>query len=321
MMRSIKYKKGMLLIAAVAAMVQGNAQAMPSSGVAQASSTDHSIYLALAAAFILLIAIATLSQVLIRLSIYVSERKDKIAKSLLLITVLSISVHSLSAQSPLALTAPASQFSFSLLLAICVIAIEVFVILQLSTIIWNLIDAISPKEKHENMLEFGIRELDEQLPRGWKYVVSISLFLVSGYYTYIYVQEERREEKIRAAETARIKASMVDETTVTMADATGMAEGKTIFADNCSVCHGDKGEGTVGPNLTDDYWLHGGSINDIFKSVRYGWPAKAMKSWEADLTPIQMRNVVSYVISLHGTNPPKAKVPQGILYQGATTAK
>jgi cytochrome c oxidase cbb3-type subunit 3 len=106
----------------------------------------------------------------------------------------------------------------------------------------------------------------------------------------------------------------VDENTVTMADADGLGDGKTIYTINCSPCHGQHGEGVVGPNLTDDYWLHGGSLSNVFKSIKTGWPAMGMKPWENDLTPVQIKNVASYIKTLRGTNPPNAKAPQGDLY-------
>ncbi|HEU4716341.1 MAG TPA: hypothetical protein VFU15_00830, partial [Bacteroidia bacterium] len=70
----------------------------------------------------------------------------------------------------------------------------------------------------------------------------------------------------------------------------------------------------LGPNFTDDYWLHGGSIQDVFKSIKYGWTDKGMKSWEQDLKPVEIQEVASYVKSLRGTNPPNAKEKQGELY-------
>ena len=66
-----------------------------------------------------------------------------------------------------------------------------------------------------------------------------------------------------------------------------------------------------GPNLADAYWLHGGSIKDVFKTVKYGIPTKGMKSWKADLTPVQIQNVATYILSMQGTNPADAKDPQG----------
>ncbi len=89
---------------------------------------------------------------------------------------------------------------------------------------------------------------------------------------------------------------------------------------SCAACHGKAGEGTVGPNLTDIYWLHGGSIQDVFKSIKYGWPEKGMKSWKEDLSPIQIAQVTSFIHSLKGTNPANGKAPQGDAYsEGGNT--
>jgi cytochrome c oxidase cbb3-type subunit 3 len=99
-----------------------------------------------------------------------------------------------------------------------------------------------------------------------------------------------------------------------MADATGIAEGDKLFHSNCYACHGAKGEGGVGPNLTDKYWLHGGTINDVFKTIKYGWPDKGMQSWEKMYSPVQIKNLASYIKTLAGTNPPNPKAPQGDLF-------
>jgi cytochrome c oxidase cbb3-type subunit 3 len=98
-------------------------------------------------------------------------------------------------------------------------------------------------------------------------------------------------------------------------DEGSLASGKTIFMDNCAACHGRAGEGGVGPNLTDDYWLHQGGIKDIFKTIKYGWPEKGMKSWQQDLGAKQIHEISSYIKSLHGTNPANAKEKQGELYK------
>ena len=82
----------------------------------------------------------------------------------------------------------------------------------------------------------------------------------------------------------------------------------------CVACHGYLGEGGVGPNLTDAYWLHSGEIVDIFKTIKYGWADKGMKSWKDDLSPMQIAQVASYIKTLAGTNPPNGKAPQGDLY-------
>jgi cytochrome c oxidase cbb3-type subunit 3 len=109
----------------------------------------------------------------------------------------------------------------------------------------------------------------------------------------------------------------VDEKTVTLADAAGVAAGKALFSKTCIACHMSKGEGGVGPNLTDEYWLHGGSINDIFKTIKYGYPDKGMQSWQTTYSPVQMQQLASYIKSLKGSNPPNAKAPQGDLYKEA----
>jgi cytochrome c oxidase cbb3-type subunit 3 len=126
--------------------------------------------------------------------------------------------------------------------------------------------------------------------------------------------------KAETEEYVRKNASNVDENNIVLADAAGINEGKNIFTTNCVTCHGKNAEGTVGPNLSDEYWIHGGSLGEVFKSVKYGWPAKGMKSWSSDLTPVDMKNVVSYINSLQGSKPANAKAPEGEIYtEGANT--
>jgi len=67
--------------------------------------------------------------------------------------------------------------------------------------------------------------------------------------------------------------------------------------------------------------LHGGHVKDVFKTIKYGWPEKGMRSWKDDLSPIQIAQVTSYIKSLHGTRPPNAKEKQGELYQEANSDK
>jgi cytochrome c oxidase cbb3-type subunit 3 len=110
-------------------------------------------------------------------------------------------------------------------------------------------------------------------------------------------------------------ASNVDENTVKLIpDASELTAAKGIFETTCSACHGKKGEGAVGPNLTDDFWIHGGSVQDVFKTIKYGWPEKGMKSWKDDYSPVQIAQLTSYVKLLHGTNPPNGKAAQGTLF-------
>ncbi|RYZ29080.1 MAG: cytochrome C oxidase subunit III, partial [Chitinophagaceae bacterium] len=83
-------------------------------------------------------------------------------------------------------------------------------------------------------------------------------------------------------------------------------------------CHGGKGEGGVGPNLTDKFWLHGGTINDVFKTIKYGVPEKGMQAWEKTYSPSQIKNIASYIKSIAGSNPPNGKSPQGDPFEEKT---
>lgn len=172
----------------------------------------------------------------------------------------------------------------------------------------------------------GIRELDNDLPPWWRYgfyltiVVSIIyLFHYHVFHTGKLQMEEYEDQltvaKIQVEEYRKKAANLVDENNATaLTDEGSLAEGKSIFMDNCMACHGRSGEGGVGPNLTDSYWLHNGGIKDIFRTIKYGWPEKGMKSWQQDLGAKQIHEIASYIKSLNGTNPPNAKEKQGELY-------
>lgn len=90
-------------------------------------------------------------------------------------------------------------------------------------------------------------------------------------------------------------------------------KGQQIFRSNCTACHGQHGEGGIGPNLTDNYWLHGGSNEKIANTIINGVPAKGMIGWRYTLSPSDVGYLVSYLNSIKGTNPPNAKMPQGII--------
>lgn len=185
----------------------------------------------------------------------------------------------------------------------------------------------------------GIQELDNALPPWWKYGFYITVVVAVIYMFNFHVMGNGKnpsQEYVAEMEKAKIELEIfeannkdkVDEKNVPMADAAGLAEAKEYFIAKCKVCHGEKGEGLVGPNLTDDYWLHKGSLNDIYNTIKIGYADKGMQSWANDFTPKQISFLASYVKSLHGTNPPNPKAPQGELYvetkgapAGADTAK
>ncbi|TDW96701.1 cbb3-type cytochrome c oxidase N-terminal domain-containing protein [Dinghuibacter silviterrae] len=171
----------------------------------------------------------------------------------------------------------------------------------------------------------GIRELDNKLPPWWLYGFYATIIFACVYLWRYHVAHSAplpAEEYRIAVEQAEIKkqeylknaANSVDENTVKLLTSPADLEaGKAIFQGTCFACHGKNGEGGVGPNLTDAYWLHGGTIQDVFKTIKYGWPDKGMKSWKDDFSPGQIAQIASYVKSLAGTNPPNAKAPQGTL--------
>lgn len=135
-------------------------------------------------------------------------------------------------------------------------------------------------------------------------------------------ETEMSEAKIQVEEYLKKAGENVDENTVTLADATGIAEGKKLFTlDNkCSQCHGPNGEGNIGPNFTDNDWLHGGDVKSIFKTIKYGVAGKAMQAWGNQLSPKQMQQIASYVYSIAGTNLASPRPHEGVLYlpEGAT---
>ena len=186
-----------------------------------------------------------------------------------------------------------------------------------------------PVEKEEDILldhdYDGIKELDNALPPWWKWGFYITVVVAVIYFVRFHVletgptpeQEYNTEMSMAAAQMEEYRKksnNMVDEKTVTMADAAGIADGKQIFQKSCFMCHGSNGEGSVGPNLTDDFWLHGGSINDVFKTIKYGVTDKGMQAWEKTYSPSQIKNLASYIKSLRGTYPANAKAPQGEAY-------
>jgi cytochrome c oxidase cbb3-type subunit 3 len=102
-------------------------------------------------------------------------------------------------------------------------------------------------------------------------------------------------------------------TYVALTEPTDLVAGRSIYDTKCASCHNTLGQGNIGPNLTDDYWLHGAGMTNTTKTIKYGFPAKGMLAWRGELTPQQILQVASYVMTLHGTNPPNPKPPQGDL--------
>ncbi|MGK7389975.1 MAG: cbb3-type cytochrome c oxidase N-terminal domain-containing protein [Candidatus Cyclobacteriaceae bacterium M2_1C_046] len=176
----------------------------------------------------------------------------------------------------------------------------------------------------------GIYELDNKLPPWWVYMFYATIIFSVGYILHYHVfktgelQEEEYETEMAEAR-AEVEAYLalhgeeVDETTVTMlTEENDLITGKELYGINCAPCHGPDGGGTIGPNLTDKYWIHGGSVKDIFATIKYGVPSKGMIPWESQLTPKQMQQLSSYLITLEGTTPTNNKAPEGELYERET---
>ena len=184
-----------------------------------------------------------------------------------------------------------------------------------------------PIEKEEDiMLDHnydGIRELDNSLPPWWKWGFIVTIIFAVVYMISYHVsgtgklqlqeyKDELTQAQISKEERIKISGENVNEENVTaLTDVNGLTEGKNIFDKNCVTCHLADGGGQVGPNLTDDFWIHGGGVKNIFATIINGVPAKGMISWKTQLSPKQMQQVSSYILTLHGTKPLVAKEPQG----------
>lgn len=144
------------------------------------------------------------------------------------------------------------------------------------------------------------------------------------YWSYGYIEEEFLQEDIKEVAAllpyndAYKTDESVDEDKVTLLRSEeDIASGKSIYDSKCAACHGMDGVGNaIGSNLIDRYWIEGGSVNNIFKVIKYGIPEKGMIAWEGMLSHKEMEQIISYIISSQGTNPPNAKEPQGELYEG-----
>lgn len=173
----------------------------------------------------------------------------------------------------------------------------------------------------------GIKEYDNPLPPWWVALFWMSIAFGVGYLVYIHgmdgptLDDELMADRVSyEAQAAKLAASSNDTGGISLNDQMKapelIASGKTLYVTNCAACHGQLGEGVVGPNLTDAYWLHGGSPEAIIKSITDGIPAKGMIAWKAILGPKKIKETTAYIMSLKGTSPPNAKAAQGELYEG-----
>jgi cytochrome c oxidase cbb3-type subunit 3 len=168
----------------------------------------------------------------------------------------------------------------------------------------------------------GIEEADNRLPNWWLLTFYAAMVFAVGYWVYYHTfsvgklpyaayQEERKQQLEGGGE-------VTDEQLAALAaDPLTVPEGKRVFDSNCVQCHGERAEGKIGPNLTDEYWLHGAQPTHIYKTVFDGVPDKGMLAWGGQLGPAKVKQVTAYVMSLVNTNVP-GKEPQGDKASAAT---
>jgi cytochrome c oxidase cbb3-type subunit 3 len=204
----------------------------------------------------------------------------------------------------------------------------------------NLLKSLTRTQPIENegqlLLEHdydGIKELDNTLPPWWVYlfygcIVFSAVYLIrfeimGGDNQEMELKKEMAQAKIDVAEYMKTAPDLMDEKSVTLlTDAASLAEGKTIFTTNCVACHRADGGGNIGPNLTDNHWILGGGIKNVFHTITNGGrDGKGMIAWKATLKPKEIQKVASYVLSLQGSNPKDAKAPDGEIWVDPTTAK
>lgn len=172
----------------------------------------------------------------------------------------------------------------------------------------------------------GIQELDHPLPRWWLWLFYISIVFSIFYCAYYLtgigptLREEleitMQEIEAKKPKQAGGESAPTDETFMALlSQPNRLKNGQEVFTAKCAACHGDKGQGLIGPNLTDNHWLHGtGRPTEIAATIRTGVPVKGMPPWEGLLTDDELMNVTAYIMSIRGTNPPGAKAPEGTEY-------
>ena len=189
-----------------------------------------------------------------------------------------------------------------------------------------LTDAVPIEKEHEIMMDHeydGIHELDNNMPPWWLWSFYASIvFAVIYLFNYHIIESSPLQleeynismeegDKAVAEYLVSQKLNVDENSVVVMTEPTDISAGKGIFDKKCVVCHGAKGEGVIGPNLTDEFWLHGGDIQSIFKIVKYGVVEKGMQAWDGELNPVEMQQVSSYIKSIKGLAIGEGKEPQG----------
>jgi cytochrome c oxidase cbb3-type subunit 3 len=170
----------------------------------------------------------------------------------------------------------------------------------------------------------GIQEYDNPLPRWWLALFWVTIVFAAVYSLYYHfgpglLSREAYDKDMIAYYEMQANQALaqgeIDEQTLAgaMGNDAMMAGARQLFIAKCAQCHGTLGEGGIGPNLTDQYWLHGNRLVDIYRTVSEGVPTKGMLSWKKQLRPAELLSLAAYVGTLRGTSPPNSKAPQGEL--------
>jgi cytochrome c oxidase cbb3-type subunit 3 len=171
----------------------------------------------------------------------------------------------------------------------------------------------------------GIQELDNPLPGWWLATFYITIFFsifYVGYYIFgsgpTLVDELKKDltaRELALKSTGANQGPTENELNALIKNQERAAKGKPIFLAKCASCHGDKGQGIIGPNLTDQYWIHGNKPADLYKVISEGVLDKGMPPWNSMLNKEEIMNIIAFIITLKDTNPPNAKAPQGVEYK------
>jgi cytochrome c oxidase cbb3-type subunit 3 len=170
-----------------------------------------------------------------------------------------------------------------------------------------------------------IRELDNRIPPWFNYLFAFTVVFAFVYmidYHVIGLSKLPADEYMEEVMAANLQKKIMlasggtinENTLVALKDEASLKEGAENFQKFCISCHGPQAGGLVGPNLTDEFWIHGGGIKNVYTTIKKGVPAKGMISWELVFSQKQIQNIGSYVLSLQGTNPPGGKAPEGSKY-------
>ncbi|MGA3244337.1 MAG: cbb3-type cytochrome c oxidase N-terminal domain-containing protein [Bacteroidota bacterium] len=261
----------------------------------------------------------------------------KVLLRLLIISVLlPLILGDLHAQTQVAEEGTSSALIFTGLLTLFFIGLILFVIFVLDGEVDPILRAlksayasIAPKstgkaipldENHD-----GITELDNLIPPWFSYLFGGTIVFAVIYLLNYHVwqssplpQAEYAEEMAAADLSRRVRmaseGTINEDDLVVLVDEASIKAGQERFLRNCITCHGTHAEGIVGPNLTDQYWIHGGGVKNVYTTIKNGVPEKGMISWKLVFTPKEIQQIASYVLSLQGSNPPNAKKPEGNLY-------